>query len=200
MRGYRTNPRSPGLLRLAVVACATLAGAGIWAVTTVHGATPVSPADKSCAGPSAPGDSDACTVTVDTTGTGFFPPNTTFVLTLTGPAGATFTDCKANTAVDHLTAAFTATTCTLQVVSVAAPGTVLATEVIHIAPGTATGAKVAQTLTFTGFPAFDVPVSGAGATVTAATATATPKPTPTPKPKGKVKAVVVPGTGGGDGS
>ncbi len=194
--------RRQGLLPLILITGAALLGAGIWVTTNVHvSAAPASPADKTCQGPSAPGQDDACTVTVSTAGTGFFPPNTTFTLTLTGPAGATFSDCKANTAVDHLTAAFTATTCTLQVVSVAAPGTVLATESVHIAPGTATGAKVAQTLAFPGFPAFDVPVTGPGAVVTAASATPTPTPKPTPKPKTKAKAktVTLPSTGGAGG-
>jgi hypothetical protein len=199
MKQYRTNARTRSWLPLALVACAALVGAGMWATTTVHGATPVSPADKSCAGPSAAGDSDVCTVTVSAAGTGFFPPTTTFTLSLTGPTGATFASCTPNAAVDQTDHPLTATLCSLKVTAAAAPGTVLATEVIHIAPGTATGAQVAQTLAFPGFPGFDVPVSGPGAQVTAATATPTPTPTPKAKAKAKAKAVSIPSTGGSSG-
>jgi hypothetical protein len=186
--------------RFRVAACAALLAGGIWTTASVHSsaAGPVSPADKSCQGPGggtvSAGQLDTCTVTVATAGAPFFPITTTFVLTLTGPAGATFTSCVGNNVWDHVTGT-TATTCSLQVIAAGAvAGAVLATEGITIAAGTATGAKVAQTLTFPGFPAFDVPVTGSGATVTAAAATATPTATPKPKPK---KIIKTPATGAG---
>jgi hypothetical protein len=191
----------PARRRLVWTSCATLVAAGIWAATSVHPAlaAPVSPADKTCQGPGAggsvhPGQTDTCIVKVSAAGTGFFGTGTTYVLTLTGPAGAAFTSCKANASVSTVTS-FNKTTCHVTAKANAATGTTLVTEAISIASATSAGSKVSQTLTFPGFPGFVVPVSGPGASVSAAAA-ATPSPTAAPAPvpsTGAVTSSVTPG-------
>lgn len=166
---------------------ATVATGGFWMVAAHVARAITAPAQAVCTGngsgqAAAPGNQDFCAITV--TDATFFPNNTTFTLTFTGPAGVSLLSCQTPGQAPKTTVlSFAPPACTLKTTANTANGDQLALMVLNVGTGAVPGSKIAISLTFPGFPPFTLAISGPGATVgTAPTPIPTATPTPTPRP------------------